>query len=387
MVVGCELRVLAAMSAQGAFADRRLQNVGKPEPSGTGRRPGLDARRPNGVPCFLGLSGAVGPIPRAIESADSENDGEPARWRHLSRRWIRRMIRLERSVPGLGDRDGHGAGAPDAAVAASADVAVAPSGVPPRAADCGDGTPAYNDEAAGRGRSSGRRVGRGHYAFTTGNGSATTSRPWSRARPNRLRALHGALLRSTALSSPSPWKQRTPRPRRACSSTPALGDVLRRAQSGHASDTGFDCRRRHGAVDLADERAIQPTCRTAPSVPGHRFDRSPALRRPGDGSRLRGLEAERRRFSRPAASIWAQQLNATGTGSPRVVTGRCSTTTPCPIRGRSTRGPVHGGRGGGFSWPSRPACTRAPVLGGHRDLHSITCHSFCLLSQFLQFHH
>jgi hypothetical protein len=206
---------------------------------------------------------------------------------------------------------------PDAA-AASAHVSVTPSPgpafIPP---SCGTGTPAYNFEGSGDAAdpqivSSGGR----YYAFTTGNAlgnniaALVSSSPSSGFGPYTNRCFG-----STALPNPSPWEQANTQ------TSPGVFSYAGHwvmfydaAQSGHASDSGFDC------LAVATASSISPTnvqfgdvsnnpieCQATGSI-----DPEPYVD-PTTGTAYLVWKQNDGGSSAPAY-IWAQQLNAAGTG-------------------------------------------------------------------------
>ena len=212
------------------------------------------------------------------------------------------------------------------------------------------GTPAYNYAGSGDAADPqvvdvGRHVLRLHDRQRAGQ---QHRRPGLELAQLGLRArTPNAATGSTALPSPSSWEQANTQ------TSPGVFNYdghwvmfYDAAQSGHASDTGFDC------LAVATAPSISPTdvqfsdvsngpidCQATGSI-----DPQPFVD-PSTGERLPRLEAERRRVV-GAAYIWAQQLNAAGTGfapgsSPEPC---CSTnnTVVLPV-GDDRRGPVHGG--------------------------------------------
>ena len=264
---------------------------------------------------------------------------------------------------------------PGAATAVSAHVAVSPSAnpafVPP---NCGTGTPAYNYE--GSGDAADPQVvesGGTYYAFTTGNAMGNNIAALVSSSPNSGYGPYtGRCYGSTALPSPSPWEQANTQ------TSPGVFNFAGHwvmfydaAQSGHASDTGFDC------LAVATAPSISPTnaqfsdvsnapveCQATGSIdPQPYVDPSTGIAylvwKQNDGG------------SSAAAYIWAEQLNAAGTGfAARIVTRDAAVQQHGLVSvGEHDRGSVHGGS----RWWFLPGVLRRRVhqyglLGGHHDL-------------------
>jgi hypothetical protein len=202
--------------------------------------------------------------------------------------------------------------------AASSHVTVTPSAVPafvPPA--CGTGTPAYN--YAGSGDAADPQIvysGGTYYAFTTGNALGNNLAALVSNSPDSgFHAYTDECYGSTALPSPSAWEQANTQ------TSPGVFDYdghwvmfYDAAQAGHGSDTGFDC------LAVATAPSISPTdvqfsdvsdapieCQPTGSIDPQPFvDPSSGLAylvwKQNDGG------------SSAPAYLWAQQLNAAGTG-------------------------------------------------------------------------
>jgi hypothetical protein len=205
------------------------------------------------------------------------------------------------------------------AAAASAHVAVSPSAssafVPP---SCGaTGTPAYNFPSSGDAADPQIVASGGtYYAFTTGNALGNNLAALVSSSPNSgFHPYTNGCSGSTALPSPSPWEAANTQ------TSPGVFNYgghwvmfYDAAQSGHASDTGFDC------LAVATASSIAPTnvqfsdvsnapldCQATGSIDPQPFvDPSTGTAylvwKQNDGG------------SSAAAYIWSQQLNAAGTG-------------------------------------------------------------------------
>ena len=204
------------------------------------------------------------------------------------------------------------------ASAASAHVSVAPSAspafVPP---NCGTGTPAYNYE--GSGDAADPQVvesGGNYYAFTTGNALGNNIAALVSSSANSGYGPYtGRCYGSTALPSPSPWEQTNTQ------TSPGVFNYgghwvmfYDAAQSGHGSDSGFDC------LAVATAASISPTnvqfsdvsnapveCQATGSI-----DPQPFVD-PSTGTAYLVWKQNDGGSSAPAY-IWSQQLNAAGTG-------------------------------------------------------------------------
>ncbi len=208
-----------------------------------------------------------------------------------------------------------------AAGAASHAVAVNPSPTPafsPPA--CGTGTPAYN--FAGSGDAADPQVvfsGGSYYAFSTGNALGNHLAALVSSSPNSgygpyTQSTHSC-YGSSALPSPSPWEQANTQ------TSPGVFEYgghwvmfYDAAQAGHGSDSGFDC------LAVATAATISPTdvqftdvsngpveCQSTGSI-----DPEPYVD-PGTGIAYLVWKQNDGGSSAPAY-IWAQQLNASGTG-------------------------------------------------------------------------
>ena len=176
-------------------------------------------------------------------------------------------------------------------------MSVAPSAGPAfNPPNCGTGTPAYNYE--GSGDAADPQIvysGGTYYAFTTGNALGNNIAALVSSSPNSGYGPYtGRCYGSTALPSPSSWE---------ASNTQTSPGVFEydghwvmfydAAQSGHASDSGFDC------LAVATAASISPTnvqfsdaVRRPHRMPDNGLHRPSALRRPQHGCRLPRLEAE-----------------------------------------------------------------------------------------------
>jgi hypothetical protein len=197
-------------------------------------------------------------------------------------------------------------------------VAVSPSPAPafdPPA--CGTGTPAYN--FAGSGDAADPQVVSSngtYYAFTTGNALGNHIAALVSSSPNSgFGPYTHSCSGSSALPNPSPWEQVNTQ------TSPGVFDYAGHwvmfydaAPSGHASDTGFDC------LAVATTSSISPTsvqftdvanspleCQSTGSI-----DPEPYVD-PGSGVAYLVWKQNDGGSGAPA-SIWAQQLNASGTG-------------------------------------------------------------------------
>ena len=204
------------------------------------------------------------------------------------------------------------------ASAATAHVSVAPSPAPAfnPPPNCGTGTPAYNYE--GSGDAADPQVvssGGTYYAFTTGNALGNNIAALVSSSPNSgFGPYTGNCYGSTALPSPSSWEAANTQ------TSPGVFDYdghwvmfYDAAQSGHASDSGYDC------LAVATAASISPTnvqfsdasgpieCQATGSIDPEPFvDPSTGVAylvwKQNDGG------------SSAPAYIWSQQLNAAGTG-------------------------------------------------------------------------
>jgi hypothetical protein len=204
------------------------------------------------------------------------------------------------------------------AASAAAHVAVAPSGtpafVPP---NCGTGTPAYNFEGSGDAADPQIVQSAGsYYAFTTGNALGNNIAALVSSSPNSGYGPYtGHCFGSTALPSPSPWEQANTQ------TSPGVFNYAGHwvmfydaSQSGHASDSGFDC------LAVATAASISPSsvqfndvsnapiqCQSTGSI-----DPQPYVD-PSTGAAYLVWKQNDGGSSAPAY-IWAEQLNASGTG-------------------------------------------------------------------------
>jgi hypothetical protein len=205
------------------------------------------------------------------------------------------------------------------ATGASAHVTVTPSAspafVPP---SCGaTGTPAYNYPSSGDAADPQIVASGGsYYAFSTGNALGNNLAALVSSSPNSgFHPYTNGCSGSTALPSPSPWEQPNTQ------TSPGVFDYdghwvmfYDAAQSGHASDTGFDC------LAVATAASISPTdvqfsdvsnapfeCQATGSI-----DPQPYVD-PSTGTAYLVWKQNDGGSSAPAY-IWAQQLNAAGTG-------------------------------------------------------------------------
>jgi len=204
------------------------------------------------------------------------------------------------------------------ATAASAHVAVTPSAspafIPP---NCGTGTPAYNYEGSGDAADPQIVTSGGtSYAFTTGNALGNNIAALVSSAPNSGYGPYtNRCYGSTALPSPSPWEQANTQ------TSPGVFDYgghwvmfYDAAQSGHASDTGFDC------LAVATAASISPTDAQFSDVsngpvecqPTGSIDPQPYVD-PSTGTAYLVWKQNDGGSSAPAY-IWGQQLNAAGTG-------------------------------------------------------------------------
>ena len=192
-----------------------------------------------------------------------------------------------------------------------------PAFVPPA---CGTGTPAYN--YAGSGDAADPQVVYAdgtYYAFTTGNALGNNIAALVSSSPDAgygpyTESTH-ACYGSSALPSPSSWEEPNTQ------TSPGVFDYgghwvmfYDAAQAGHASDTGYDC------LAVATAASISPTdvefndVADAPLLcqPTGSIDPEPYV---DPSSGLAYLVWKQNDGGSPApASIWAQQLDASGTG-------------------------------------------------------------------------
>ncbi len=205
-----------------------------------------------------------------------------------------------------------------AAAAATAHVAVSPSPTPafvPPA--CGTGTPAYNYE--GSGDAADPQVvysGGTYYAFTTGNALGNNIAALVSSSPNSgygpyTHECYG----STALPSPSPWEQPNTQ------TSPGVFQYgghwvmfYDAAQSGHASDSGFDCLAVATATSISATDAQFGDVSDGPieCQPTGSIDPEPFVD-PSTGIAYLVWKQNDGGSSAPAY-IWAEQLNSSGTG-------------------------------------------------------------------------
>ncbi len=211
-----------------------------------------------------------------------------------------------------------GATSPAGATAAP-HVAVAPSSTPAFVpnAGCGTGNPAYNYEGSGDAADPQIVYSAGsYYAFTTGNALGNHIAALVSSSPN---SGYGPYTHncygSTALPNPSPWEQ---------ANTQTSPGVFQYAghwvmfydasQSGHASDSGYDC------LAVATASSISPTDAEFSDVattpvecqPTGSIDAEPYVD-PSTGTAYLVWKQNDGGSSAPAY-IWAQQLNSAGTG-------------------------------------------------------------------------
>ncbi len=204
------------------------------------------------------------------------------------------------------------------ASAATAHVSLSPAAgpafIPP---NCGTGTPAYN--YAGSGDAADPQVvysGGTYYAFSTGNALGNNIAALVSSSPNSGYGPYtGRCYGSTALPAPSPWEaantQTSPGVFYYAGHWVMFYDA---AQSGHASDTGYDC------LAVATAASISPTdvqfadvanapveCQTMGSI-----DPQPFVN-PSTGAAYLVWKQNDGGSGAPAY-IWSEQLNAAGTG-------------------------------------------------------------------------
>ena len=186
-----------------------------------------------------------------------------------------------------------------------------------RPPNCGSGTPAYNYEGSGDAADP-QIVSSGgtYYAFTTGNALGNNIAALVSSSPNSGYGPYtNRCSGSTALPNPSPWEQANTQ------TSPGVFNYdghwvmfYDAAQSGHASDTGFDC------LAVATAASISPTdvqfsdvsnapieCQATGSI-----DPQPFVD-PSTGTAYLVWKQNDGGSSAPAY-IWSQQLNAAGTG-------------------------------------------------------------------------
>ncbi len=204
-----------------------------------------------------------------------------------------------------------------AAATTSSHVTVAPSAGPAFVLpNCGTGTPAYNFEGSGDAADP-QIVSSGgtYYAFTTGNALGNNVAALVSSSPNSgFGPYTGQCFGSTALPHPSSWEQANTQTSPGVFSYGGHWVMFYdAAQSGHASDSGFDC------LGVATAASISPTnvqfsdvssspieCQGTGSI-----DPEPFVD-PATGTAYLVWKQNDGGSSAPAY-IWAQQLNATGT--------------------------------------------------------------------------
>jgi Glycosyl hydrolases family 43 len=207
---------------------------------------------------------------------------------------------------------------PPAAAAAPHGVAVAPSPAPafdPPA--CGTGTPAYN--FAGSGDAADPQVvysGGTYYAFTTGNALGNHIAALVSASPNSGYGPYThSCFGSSALPNPSSWEEPNTQ------TSPGVFDYgghwvmfYDAAMAGHASDSGFDCLAVASASSIAPASVQFSDVANAPleCQPTGSIDPQPFVD-PGTGLAYLVWKQNDGGSATPA-SIWAEQLNASGTG-------------------------------------------------------------------------
>jgi hypothetical protein len=207
---------------------------------------------------------------------------------------------------------------PSVAAAVSPHVTVAPAASsafnPPA---CGTGSPAYNYEGSGDAADPQVVSSAGtYYAFTTGNALGNNIAALVSSSPNSgFGPYTGKCYGSTALPSPSPWEQANTQTSPGVFSYDGHWVMFYdAAQSGHASDSGYDC------LAVATAGSISPSdvqfsdvsngpveCQATGSI-----DPQPFVD-PSTG--VAYLVWKQNDGGSPApAYIWSQQLNGTGTG-------------------------------------------------------------------------
>jgi hypothetical protein len=246
---------------------------------------------------------------------------------------------------------------PDAAPAsaATARVSVTGSAGPAFVPDssCPTGSPAYNSEASGDAADPQVVYSAGtYYAFTTGNALGNHLAALVSSSPNSgYHAYTGQCFGSTALPSPSAWETANTQ------TSPGVFNYgghwvmfYDAAQSGHSSDSGFDC------LAVATAASISPTdvqftdasgspveCQRTGSI-----DPQPYVD-PSTGNAYLVWKQNDGGSSAPAY-IWAQQLNGSGTGfaagsSPTMLMTNNTLTDPWET---TVENPSMAAAGGGF---------------------------------------
>ncbi len=198
-------------------------------------------------------------------------------------------------------------------------VTVTPSTTPAFVpnAGCGTGTPAYS--FAGSGDAADPQIvysGSHYYAFTTGNAAGNHIAVLVSSSPNSGYAPYtGSCFGSTALPSPSSWEQ---------TNTQTSPGVFQydghwvmfydAAQSGHLTDTGYDCLAvatagsiSPSSVQFSDVANSPLLCQSTGSI-----DPEPFID-PSTGTAYLVWKQNDGGSGAPAY-IWSQQLNSTGTG-------------------------------------------------------------------------
>jgi Glycosyl hydrolases family 43 len=204
------------------------------------------------------------------------------------------------------------------AAAASAHVSVAagttPAFIPP---NCGTGSPAYNYE--GSGDAADPQVvysGGTYYAFTTGNALGNNIAALVSSSPNSGYGPYtGRCYGSTALPSPSSWEQANTQ------TSPGVFNYdghwvmfYDAAQSGHTSDSGYDCLAVATAASISSTDVQFSDVSNGPieCQPTGSIDPQPFVD-PSTGTAYLVWKQNDGGSSAPAY-IWSQQLNPSGTG-------------------------------------------------------------------------
>jgi Glycosyl hydrolases family 43 len=209
--------------------------------------------------------------------------------------------------------------APPSLAATSHAVTVAPSNTPafiPNAG-CGTGSPAYN--FAGSGDAADPQVvysAGAYYAFTTGNAAGNHIAALVSSSPDSGYAPYmGSCFGSSALPNPSPWEevntQTSPGVFQYDGQWVMFYDA---AQSGHDTDTGYDCLAVATAGSISPSSVQFSDVANSPLLcqPTGSIDPEPFVD-PSTGTAYLVWKQNDGGSAAPAY-IWSQQLNSTGTG-------------------------------------------------------------------------
>ena len=212
---------------------------------------------------------------------------------------------------------GTAAAATEVPAARAAAVTVAPAGTPAFSnLSCADGSPAYNYPGSGdAGDPQVVYSGGSYYAFTTGNALGNNIAVLVSGTPSSgYAATTGKCYGSTALPDPSSWEQPNTQ------TSPGVFSYDGRwimfydaAQSGHASDTGYDCLAVATVATLSPSAAQFTDVADRPLLcqPTGSIDPSPFVD-PATGQAYL-IWKQNDGGSAGAATLWSEPLAATGT--------------------------------------------------------------------------